>query len=322
MPAIDVLADNIHGYVYIEVDWSDQVLVTQARVIRVNLVDGTETTVRVNTSSTDGQCFLLATGVGYVYDTEAPLDVPLYYRTEACANSTLTATSSEVTVDSSNGLWLKDPLRPFNDRRLILQSDGTECIPGRALYFGGLTDESYANRTDLPVVINRRNPIPSSSVRGGMASQLGIVARTFIDRDALKDTLAPGTPLFLQGPVKYGFDDMYLAVGDVTIGRMSIDMKRQWRRFDLPFTEVDRPAGLATGVLGARWRDMCDVYPTFGDATAAGVDWQFVMQGGAGTAGEGVITSLATWTSVVGHYATWTDVTTARATWTLLVEEG
>jgi len=322
MPAIDVLADNIHGYVYVQVDWSDEATVTQVRVVRVDLAAGTETVVRPTVSSTDGECFLLATGVGYVYDTEAPLDVPLYYRTEACANSVNTATSTEVMINSSNGLWLKDPLRPYNDRRLILKSEGSECVPGRALYFGGLTDESYTSRTDLPVVINRRNPIAASRVRGGMSSQLGLIARTFTDRDNLKDTLAAGSPLFLQGPARYGFDDMYVAVGDVTVGRLSNDMRRQWRKFDLPFVEVDRPAGLAFGVLGTRWRDMCDVYPTFGAATAAGIDWQFVMQGGAGAPGEGIDTSLATWASVVGHYATWTDVVAARATWIDLVEEG
>jgi hypothetical protein len=323
MPAIDVVPDSVHGHVYILVDWADEVLVTHAKIIRVDVTTGEETVVRVNGSSTDGECILLATGVAIVYDTEMPLDTPVYYRTEACdGTSASTANSIEVVIASSNGLWLRDPLRPYNDRRIILKSNGSECVPGQSLYFRGLAEESFEDRGNLPIVINKRNPVPASRIRGGMSSSLGLVARTFTDRNNVKDTMAPGTPLMLQGPARYGVDDLYLAVGTVVITRLSNDMRRQWRSIELPFIEVDRPAGLSYGVIGTRWDDMCDVYATFGDATAAGIDWQSVMQGAAGAPGEGTSTTLATWTSVVAHYTDWTAVVAARTDWTELVEEG
>jgi hypothetical protein len=472
MGTVTAYPDPIHGYVYLEVDWSDQPALTQARVFRVIVATGEEALVRVHTATDGtGEPIILNGGVATLYDTEAPLDVLIYYRTEATgftslgvintnpyfeidtsdwsvvasntiARSTVQshqgvasllvtptggatagavtsrypvtlgesytvtgwfrsqlgwpvtslgvvwrdgggtslstsqvlfalvaatwtfqivvviappnavtgelrvrqegtpaatdfwyadelkfegplsgiATSSQVILASSMGLWLKDPLRPYNDRRIVLRYNGSTCVPGKALYFSGLADESYGNRGDLPVVVNKRNPIAVTRTRGGMTSTLGLVSRTFLDRDLLKETLAPGSVLFLQAPSKYGIEDTYMAIGDVDIGRMSNDMRQQWRQFKIPFVEADRPAGLMFGTLGSRWMDMCDVYATFAAATAAGISWYDVMQGAAGAPGDGIVAGWATWSSVVGQYATWTDVVAGNATWIDLVE--
>lgn len=468
MGTITATPDPVHGYVYLEIDFSDQAFADYAAVLRVNVATGEETLVRVHTSELNGYIYL-DEGTATLYDTEAPLDTLVYYRVQVFAanagvinanpyfetdtsdwgitgTSTLAqsntqahqgtfsmrvtpaggsangawtpaypatgqiysvsgwfyaaagwatmsialvwldaggntlstssqafaipaatwtqsvasftkpvgatqmrfrvrqdgapaggdiwfvdeaklfgtlsilASSDQIVLASSGGLWIKDPLRPFNDRPVVLKFNGSVCIPGHATYFMGLSDEDYASRTEAPIVINKRNPIAVSRVRGSMASTLNLVARTFVDRDLMKTILDPGTPLLLQAPSKYGIDDTYMSIGNVRIARMSTDMRQQWRRLELPFVAVDRPAGLMYGVLGARWRDMCDVYATFGDVTTAGISWQGVMQGQAGAPGTGINTGWATWTSVVAEYATWTAVNAAVATWEDLVD--
>lgn len=184
------------------------------------------------------------------------------------------------TLASSSDLWLKSPLHPWADQRVQLSvPQEPDCIPESAIFFQAMAEEGRSNRTTTFTVNNRKNPIAAARLRGGITSTLGLITRRFVDRDNVIILNASGDPLLFQGPADYGIPDRYMTVGDYSIARLSTDHRIQWRAHSIPHIEVDRPAGLADGVLGVRWIDLCALYETFGDAQAAGVTWFMVMLG-------------------------------------------
>lgn len=181
---------------------------------------------------------------------------------------------------SGSDLWLKSPLHPWADQRVQLSvPQEPDCIPESAIFFQAMAEETRANRTNVFNVNNRQNPIAAARLRGGITSTLGLITRRFIDRDNVILLNASGDPLMFQGPADYGIPDRYMTVGDYQISRLSTDHRIQWRSHLIPHVEVDRPAGLADGVLGNRWIDLCALYETFGDAQAAGLTWFMVLLG-------------------------------------------
>lgn len=317
MPLISAVPQPQFDHVLITIDWSDTPTVLFARVIRIE-ADGTETVVRAHTfTDVSGEYIELSGGQAILYDTEAPLDVTLQYRTEGFG-SVLTATDGEVILASANDLWLKDPLRPAGDQRVLLGSVDPECVPERGIYFARMEAQQYVSRSQRFVVNNRRNPAVSARVRAGVATVLVLVSRRFEDRDALLDLLEPGNALLLQVPPQYGIVDYYLDVGDVTVTRLSTDHRKQWREEQLPHVEVDRPAGLMFGTLGMRWIDVCDVYATFADATAAGLTWTQVMLGFASTVP--IVNYYRTYAEVNAEFASYNAVNTGGRTYEDLLE--
>lgn len=92
MPSISATMQPALGRVLIQISWVDVPTVLFARVIRVES-DGTETVVRPHTSvDSTGDYIELSGGEAILYDTEAPMDVPLYYRTEGLGVSVSSGT--------------------------------------------------------------------------------------------------------------------------------------------------------------------------------------------------------------------------------------
>jgi hypothetical protein len=83
MPTITAFTDHpTHPYVRVEINWADVPWVTHARVLRVNTATGACTPLRPYICY-DGDYLLLSCGHGIFWDTEVPLDTPVYYITEA-----------------------------------------------------------------------------------------------------------------------------------------------------------------------------------------------------------------------------------------------
>ena len=82
MPSLKATPLPAFGWVRVVVDWSDTPGVTYARVERVNPATGEVTPLRPYTDY-DGWYQRLSNGRAVLYDTEAPLDAPVYYRTDS-----------------------------------------------------------------------------------------------------------------------------------------------------------------------------------------------------------------------------------------------
>lgn len=281
MPSIVVTQQPVYGRNLIQINWSDLPSVTFARVNRIDSF-GVSTPVRVHTfTDSTGWQIELSGGLATLYDTDAPMDVPLYYTTTSTQN-VATASTAQAVLGSGNDMWLKDPLRPWADQRVTQKSpDAPGCLPEGGIYFAGIDPEQRPNRSRLLDINDARLPIPVNRKRGAVGSNLGLVSRRFVDRDALVELNQSGNTLQLQTPAQYGIGNPYLWIGDYEVARLSSDHKVEFRTHKMQYVEVGRPTGLAEGVVGNRWLDLCDKYATFGAATAAGISWTDVLLGQA-----------------------------------------
>lgn len=314
MASITASVDALHGVVWIEIDYSSDPAVTSARIIRVVTATGEEENVRIHSWLSDEgiDCITLVGNSATTYDTEAPLDIPVHYRLEDCAEVAASVDSVEVVVPSSSRFWLKDPLRPYNNVPITQKGDNNLCVPVSGVYFRSMSEETFPGAGAIQRAVNRRNAVAVVRVRHGYSSVLNLATRQFVDRDAVREILSTGDVLFLQGPAAYGIPEVYIHVpGSPAWQRLSNDHKKQWRIVSIPFDEVDRPAGLGYGVLGTRWADMCDVYGSFADMEAAGISWRDVMAGLAGNPNDSIITGWRTYSMVDAEFASYFAVMTS-----------
>lgn len=209
------------------------------------------------------------------YAAQATLDNP-------DINSVTVAAPAPVTVASGGAFWLKDPLRPGNSVKVLMDLDYTACAAPAGVVFLAMDAEKRAAASAAFDTDWSTQPIVLAKPRKDVEASLSLLAATFADRDRLEALLAPGSPLLFQGPAAYGIPDRYISVGDVGVGRLAADHRKQWRVFSLPFVAVAAPVGPAQGVAGTRWKDLCNRYATWADITAAGWTWKQVKQGQAG----------------------------------------
>lgn len=189
---------------------------------------------------------------------------------EMNANALSPAYSTSVTLDGGGGFWLRSPLHPAKDRRLTLKPASGCPAPSAKVFVGMVDTEQYGSNSATLAPVNRRLAAYASRPRRGVESTLTVVTRTFTDRDEVLDTVSDGTALQFAAPPAYGVGTRYLGVGDVDVRRGLADHRFEPRLFALPFTEVEQPAGPATGVTGARFRDLCSTYATWDAVNAAG----------------------------------------------------
>lgn len=314
MPTIIATPEPVYGRYLISINWADKPAVTHASVYRVE-ADGTSTPVRVTTAANStGYEIELSGGQAVLYDTEAPLDVTLTYTTQSTMDSS-TATSI-VDVLPSDGFWLKDPLRPWADQRVYLSiPQEPDCVPASAIFFVGMDTESRDARSGSFPVNQAELPIWASRVRGSISSSLILASRSFPDRDNLIELNASGNVLLFQGPAAYGIPDRYMGIGPYSISRLSPDHKVPWRTHTMPHVQTGRPAGLAEGVLGVRWADVCDVYATFGDITAANVTTTQVLYGAASLPNSSAVSGFRTYADETAEFATYSVVIAGGCTY-------
>lgn len=232
-----------------------------------------------------------------------------------------TATSAEVILQSSQRLWLRDPVNPFNNIQVGTQPPSyapVECVPGEGIFFAPGADQNLGTQSTNFSVSNRAYPLPLNQVRAAETSGLNLILRSFGDADALKALVDSGTPLLMDAPAQYGISRRFINIGDVTLTRVATDMRKQWQFAALPYARTGRPGGLAYGILGTRWADLCTTtYPTFADATNAGVTWAQVLQGWASS--TKISMSFRTWASVNADFSSWISVNNGRSWQQLLV---
>ncbi|MGW5197373.1 hypothetical protein [Streptomyces spiralis] len=200
------------------------------------LSDGSKTVVRGPSGLLDQVA--AADDTLIVTDYEAPLGIPFSYRIEFYSASTglLTEfrTTTTVTLDPGdpNYAWLKDPLRPILNRRVLVKQapDWKQPIEQNVLRPRG-----------------RQNAVVLSGVRSGREGDLVVWTQSDDERDGLRFLLATGNVLLWQAAPGMGESDVYVSVADVQFPRVSTYAPEPWREWTLPLTEVDRPTGGMAG---------------------------------------------------------------------------
>lgn len=220
--------------------------------------------------------------------------------------------SASLTLASQGNFWLRDPVRPCNDRKLSLCFDpNVECTPGQGIFFGEMgSPETYQSNSVNLLPTNARRPVPLARQMRDADSQLTLVTRTFVDRDAVLATAQPGSPLLFQAPPAYGIPDRYMSVApSINVNRPLPDHRYQPRVISLPFTTVDRPVGPTQGICGKRFGDLCSTYATWDAAAASGEAWSTLVTGTAVALGQ------RRWSDVQTDFTTWNGVFTSGKVW-------
>lgn len=226
------------------------------------------------------------------------------------------AVSASVSLAVEHAFFLKDPLNPCNDialEKCMLGPVTAACDTGTSGFMvaNHANRETYAPGTVLLEPVNRVNDVVLVRRRRNADADLAIITRTFADRDRLKQTLDPGTVLFIQSPPEYGIEDRYIAVTTVTIDRPIKDARIPPRFFTLPYRIEDRPVGPMNGPCGARVDDLCDIYSSWAALGLSGLDWRDLILGLASTAGPGQdTTGWRTYDMVAAEFADYNAVNT------------
>ena len=227
----------------------------------------------------------------------------------------MTASTGPLTMDSLDGFWLRDPVRPCNDRRLDICFNPADpaCVAGTGIAFAAMETESYDANTAVMMPTNRRRPIPVARTRRDAGSQITLITRTFADRDDLNETLEPGGPLLFQAPPEYGIPDRYMSVAAVSVARGITDHRYPVRVDTLPFVTVDRPVGPTQGTCDSQFGTLCSEYATWTVAATGGRPWSELITGSPASLG------YETWGEINTDYADWNAVL-AVGTWTDVLE--
>jgi len=226
--------------------------------------------------------------IGYVYDSEAPLNTALMYRS---TNNLGTVTlAGPVTITVASGVsWLKDPARPWANLQIsqcVRNAVDVGCAPVPAepalfLVYGGLGDQGRAVDATLFPVLNRPRPGDVYAYRKDVVTSWQVASVTLTALNSLVTFYAWGGPIFLQLDPLYGWPDRYYQPGDVGEQRLSGDLTLPFRVWPVPLTAVDMPVGMAQGTALNNWCAIKDTYPTWADLQATGLTWGDVVSGAA-----------------------------------------
>ncbi|MDQ0809806.1 hypothetical protein QFZ63_001520 [Streptomyces sp. B3I7] len=232
MPLQSTAVDNDSASMQITLRELDPtVLLTMYRV----LADGSRSLVRGDSGLLER---VPVSSTFIVTDYEAPLGVPFSYRAEFYSSTTGALAGYRVTgtytlsAGDPNYAWLKDPLRPILNRRVLVKQapDWSQPIDQQVFRVRG-----------------RTNAVVLSGVRSGREGELAVWTQSDDERAGLRFLLATGNVLLWQSAPGMGEDDVYVAVADIQGSRVSTYAPEPWREWKLPLTEVDRPTGGMAG---------------------------------------------------------------------------
>lgn len=232
MPLQSTVVDNDSASVQITLRELDATaLLTVYRV----LADGSRSLVRGDTGLLDR---VAMSSTAIITDYEAPLGVPFSYRAEFYSSTTGALTgfrlTGTLTLDPGdhNYAWLKDPLRPILNRRVLVKQAPDWSQP--------IDQQVYRIR-------GRTNPVVLSGVRSGREGELAVWTQSDEERAAIRFLLSTGNVLLWQSAPGMGEEDVYVSVADIQGSRVTTYAPEPWREWRLPLTEVDRPTGGMAG---------------------------------------------------------------------------
>lgn len=266
-----------------------QVLRAKAWPVTANGPNDGEPTTWTLTATVTGTTVTAAGGYGIraIAETSNTNTTPTFSVDSVIVVSSNPTASTAVLQLASNGfIQVKDPLRPANSVQADLGSlrrgiPSWLCSRGSSFGYLGVGGKNRAARSGVFEVPNQDTPVTISRVRASASTTLGLVARSFTDRDAMNTLLSYGSPLLLQTPAAYGEPDQYAQVLDVSEDPVFQDRRRQPRVFNIPYRVTKAPVGAPQGAQGQRWQDLAARYTTNTALTAAALTWIQVLDGQA-----------------------------------------
>lgn len=256
MATLTATADSANGVVILALAGSAE---TTATVLRI---DGAGNRVAVR----NGDPAPTPSGSWDGLDYEAPLDTSVSYEAVNVTTSAVLATSGAVSLTSDERPWLGHPGVPSRNIRPVV----ADFKPGTRL----------ARSTTLQA-IGRARPIAQSLRRTSLSGgALMIRTSTFAELQAVHDLIDDGHVLLLRGPAAWGgYGTRYVQIGDVEFEPLTRVGAESRYLITMPFTEVDRPAGLAQSGTGYRWVDVTTAYASWTDLATANPTWNDVIAG-------------------------------------------
>lgn len=228
----------------------------------------------------------LLSELGFTYDTTVPLDTPVWYRWTGQPGAQIIV-QGPFTEVGGDVVLLKDPLRPWANLELSFcatphQALDTVCgTRGPDLVWVGFGDQTYRSDANLFDVFNDWIPADIYGVRKRFDGELTLMSKTLAAKEAVIALFAAGGPLQIQSPVVYSQPDIIVQPGNLSESYISRDQRRPIRLWNAPFTVVRRPLGPIQGTADANWCAMAEVFATFADLTATGLNWSEVSTGEA-----------------------------------------
>jgi hypothetical protein len=202
-----------------------------------------------------------------LYDWEVPLGVEVVYY----AQSTVAGVSSAVgqagpfTVEDDRD-WLVDLARPTNS------------FP---IYVEALPELAFEGSAGVHRVLNRRDPILTTSPLWTPSGTLSFVTHTRLERDRARAVLGAGVAFLLRTPPDEGVGNIYLGTTKLSEQRLSRLALHDDRRFVVEVVQVARPdPSVFTPVPPLTYAERKALYPLYSDATATGMSYQSLAYSG------------------------------------------
>lgn len=216
--------------------------------------DGVETEVRGSPFWTERNATTGDVAYWTGWDNEVPFDVPVFYRMySACG--TLALTSNTETLDSDGDGWLRDPIDPTRNLRIVMDDFFDECVDEDVIVFSGLDSREYANASGIFDRIDAARPATISMKRKNYSSGLYLTSFSLDDVDGLEDIFADGRILSLSLPMIYGwahrtYGTDYITCDNISQNLMGVDQRVSTRLWEIPFRLSPEPADTSEGNVG------------------------------------------------------------------------
>lgn len=224
------------------------------RIFRVT-PDGTRTELRGSPLNTEDVTSASASGAAIAWDNEAPFDVNVFYEMTSNCSSTVYATSNTISLDSDGDGWLRDPVDPTRNIRIVMNEFFDECIDQDVVVYSGMDTKTYANSAGIYDVVDDRRPITISQTRKNYGSVLRLTSFSLDDIDVLEDIFDPNRILLLSLPMSYGwahrsFGTDYVTFYGVDQDFLGVDQEVSARAWTAPFRLSYAPPNLPGGTGG------------------------------------------------------------------------
>lgn len=190
-----------------------------------------------------------------MWDGSAPFDVDIYYELTSDCSEDAVLTSNTVSLDSGGDGWLRDPLNPSLNLRIVMDDFFDECVDEDVIVFSGLDSREYENASGIFDHINAQRPITVSMTRKNYASALTLTSFSLDDVDSLEDIFQAGRILSLTLPMEYGwahrtFGTDFITCFDITQSLLGVDQRVSTRVWTAPFRLSPEPADTIEGGVG------------------------------------------------------------------------
>lgn len=257
--------------------------------------DGVRTELRGSPMNTDEVTTTSTSGAAIAWDNEAPFDVDVFYELTSNCSTVVYATSNTINLDSDGDGWLRDPVDPTRNIRIVMNEFFDECVDQDVVVYSGMDPKTYANSAGIYDVVDDRRPITISQTRKNYGSVLRLTSFSLDDIDTLEDIFDPNRILLLSLPMSYGwahrsFGTDYVTFYDVDQNFLGVDQEvtaRAWTApFRLSYAPPDLPGGTGgngIGGGGATYDDLAAsvIGTTYNSLTAAGFTF-FQIAAGTG----------------------------------------